>query len=81
MTVWKRFLGSTDGNMALMTGALAIPLVLALGVSIDYSNLAKRASSLQQAVDSAALAIAREGMTITDAKARAIAREFVGANL
>ncbi|MCB1419195.1 MAG: hypothetical protein KDJ74_09410 [Notoacmeibacter sp.] len=67
--------------MALMTGALAIPLVLALGVSIDYSNLAKRASSLQQAVDSAALAIAREGMTITDAKARAIAREFVGANL
>lgn len=80
MVRFKRFLRDDNGNMALLSAVVAVRLVLAVGVSIDYSNLGKRATDLQQAVDSAALAIAREGLKLSTENAYAIAREFVNGN-
>ncbi|MAW89323.1 MAG: hypothetical protein CMJ42_22615 [Phyllobacteriaceae bacterium] len=80
MALLKTFLRSRDGNVALLSAAAAVPVVLALAVSVDYSQIGNRANTLQQAVDSAALAIAREGKKLSLEGAHAIARQFINGN-
>jgi Flp pilus assembly protein TadG len=54
--VLRRFGRDTQGNVALLFGLMAVPLVLASGVGIDYARAASIRTSLQSTVDSAALA-------------------------
>jgi Flp pilus assembly protein TadG len=68
------------GNFAIIAAVAMVPLVLAAGVAIDFSSISNRHSELQNALDSAALAVAREGDTISDDEALDIARDFVAAN-
>ncbi|RST82131.1 hypothetical protein EJC49_23620 [Aquibium carbonis] len=68
------------GNFSIIAAVAMVPLVLAAGLAIDFSSISNRQSELQHALDSAALAVAREGDTISDAEAVAIARSFVEAN-
>ena len=59
---------------------LAVPLVMAVGLAVDASTIASTKSALQQAVDSAVLAVAREGKDVSDNKAKAIANTFLASN-
>src|SRR5690606_24736485 len=51
----------TSGNFGLIFGLLAVPVMLAGGLAVDYVGLSLERSELQNAVDAAALAVAREG--------------------
>lgn len=59
---------------------LSVPLVLGVGLAVDFSSISAKRSTLQQATDAAVLAIAREGKDVTDENASRIAREFLEGN-
>lgn len=77
---FARLAADRRGNFAVFSGILAVPLVLSVGVALDLSTVYSTRASLQQAIDSAVLAVAREGTSISDAAARAIAEKFVAGN-
>jgi Flp pilus assembly protein TadG len=68
------------GNFGIISALLAVPLVLTIGVAMDFSSISSRKASLQQSIDSAVLAIAREGKEVTDEEAADIARNFLDTN-
>jgi len=81
MQEWiRQFLRDRRGNFAMVTGLAIAPLFLGVGLSVDATNITRRQNELQQAVDSAVLAIAREGAGLGDAKARSIAKGLLAAN-
>lgn len=69
----------TSGNFALTFGILAVPVMVAGGLAVDYVGLSVENSQLQNAVDSAALSVAREGQ-LTEEEALTIARTTVAVN-
>lgn len=74
------FLCDTSGNFALLTSILAIPMLFAAGYMIDLSTITRTKAELQQALDAAVLAAAREGKDITEDQATDIARSFLVTN-
>ena len=79
-TFARSFAVSEGGNFAIMASILAVPLVVAAGVAMDLSTLSRTRSELQNAMDSAVLAVAREGKEIDDNQAKQIALTFVSSN-
>ncbi|WP_420409027.1 pilus assembly protein TadG-related protein [Hoeflea sp.] len=75
----KRILKDKSGNFALTFGVLAVPVMVAGGLAVDYIGMSVEKSKLQNAVDSAALMVAREG-TITKEQALQIAQHTISAN-
>ncbi|APH72037.1 pilus assembly protein TadG-related protein [Aquibium oceanicum] len=75
-----RLVRDRSGNFGIMAAFAMVPLVLGAGVAIDFSSLSNRKAELQNALDAAALAVAREGKTISDAEANLIAQQFIRAN-
>lgn len=73
------FLKDTSGNFALTFGVLAVPVMVAGGLAVDYVGLSVEKSKLQNAVDSAALLIAREGK-ISDERALRLAKTTIATN-
>lgn len=69
----------TSGNFGLIFGLLAVPVMLAGGLAVDYVGLSMERSELQNAADAAALAVAREG-NITEAQAIKIAQNIIAGN-
>jgi len=69
------------GNFAIMTAAIAVPLVGAAGLAIDYANMSRTRAELQNALDAAVLAVAQRGDGISDAEAQRIAASFLTGNL
>lgn len=63
----KKFLASKDGNFSVITGLTLIPIVLAVGLSVDYTSASNTRSSMQQALDAAVLEITHDGLAATDA--------------
>lgn len=75
-----RFAADRRGNFAIMSGMLAVPLVLGVGLLLDLSAINRKQASLQQAIDAAVLAVAREGKSLSDVKAKEIAETFLAGN-
>jgi Flp pilus assembly protein TadG len=69
-----------EGNVALIAALCLLPLCFVIGMSIDLSNATRTRLALQDATDSAALAIARNASTITDAQIPAAAKNYVDAS-
>ncbi|WP_090327149.1 VWA domain-containing protein [Nitratireductor aquibiodomus] len=65
----------------MMTALSAMALIGASGFALDYSNMGREHSQLQNALDTAALAVAQRGKKISDAEAESIARSFLDGNL
>lgn len=59
----KSFWRNEDGNVALIFGLAVIPIVLGVGVAVDYSRASSTQQHLQEIVDAAALAGARDTST------------------
>lgn len=55
----KRFAADTDGALAIIFALLLIPILLAIGAAIDFSNSGRVRTKLADALDSAALAAAK----------------------
>ena len=47
------------GNIAIMAGIVAVPIMMAAGVALDYAVMRQQSSMLQIAADAAALASVR----------------------
>ncbi|WP_422373440.1 pilus assembly protein TadG-related protein [Hoeflea sp.] len=75
----KKIFRDTSGNFALTFGVLAVPVMIAGGLAVDYVGMSVEKSKLQNAVDSAALMVAREGK-LTEEQALKIAQHTVSAN-
>jgi len=76
----SEFASDRSGNFAILSSLLAVPIVMAVGLAIDVSTIARTKSTLQNAIDSAVLAVAREGKDISDDKAKSIASTFLAGN-
>lgn len=76
----KRFNDHRGGNFAVITSVLSLPLLMGIGLAIDASSIARNQAALQQAVDSAVLAIASEGIDVPDDSAKEIAKRFLAGN-
>ncbi|MBN9036592.1 MAG: TadE/TadG family protein [Rhizobiales bacterium] len=77
---FKQFVSDRRGNFALFSAILAVPLILGAGVALDVANVSRTKSELQNAIDAAVLAIAREGKQVTDKQALEIANSFLKNN-
>ena len=71
----RELCSETAGNAATLLGVAALPVMLATGAAVDYSRASHASARLQEAADSAALAIAT-AKTAPDA-ATATARGIV----
>src|SRR5262245_33262024 len=74
------FASDRGGNFGIIAALLAVPLVLSVGIAIDFSSISSKKAALQNAIDSAVLAIARQGKDVSDDEAAAIAKGFLASN-
>ncbi len=77
----ERFGADRSGNFAMITALSAMALIGGSGFALDYANMSRVRASLQNSLDSAALAVAQKGKTITDTEARGIAESYLAGNL
>lgn len=52
----SRFFSHTSGQFGLMAAVLALPLVLAIGMAVDFSRMVDIRTNIQSAADAATLA-------------------------
>ena len=78
-TVASRFKRDHSGNVAMIFAMAFIPVVLGVGVVVDYSRAARLKTSLQAAADSAVLQIANSP-TGTQSTRQSTASNVVAAN-
>ena len=79
---WQQFCRDRRGNYALMTAIAMVPLMGALAMAVDFSELNRQKQMVLNALDAANFAAARrlaEGAT--DDQIRAYAVDFFNANL
>ena len=80
MRSYRSFVADKRGNFAILTAVLAVPMLFAAGYMIDVSTITRTKAELQQALDSAVLAAAREGKDISTTEANDIAKSFLAGN-
>jgi Flp pilus assembly protein TadG len=76
--VWRRFRRDERGNVFVLFGASAIPLLLIMGGAVDLARFARYKAELSNAVDSASLALARK-KDFTDDQAKQFVKDYVAA--
>lgn len=64
----RRFRRDQRGNVLVLTGFLAVPMIGVVGVTIDYSRASNTRQALTSAIDSASLMAARDAQKLTDAE-------------
>lgn len=78
----RSFVGDRSGNVAMMFGLLAFPLVFAAGAGVDYGFAARTKDKLNAAADAAALAaVTAKMMTQTTAEAKTAATNAFNAHV
>ena len=75
------FASDRRGNFAILTATLSVPMLFAAAYMIDVSMITRTKTELQQALDAAVLAVAREGKDISLTDAEIIAKHFLDTNL
>jgi Flp pilus assembly protein TadG len=56
----RRFIGAKDGNIAVIFAIAAVPIISFVGAAIDYTRANGARSSMQAALDSTALMLAKD---------------------
>lgn len=75
----RSFARNSSGNVALLFGIAALPLFAAMGLALDYSYAVRERTDLQNAIDAAAISLAKMPKTTTDAVMKEKAEKFVAA--
>lgn len=65
-TAWRDLRRNEDGNIAILFGASAIPLLLIMGGALDLARYNRYKAELSNAVDAAGIALAREATVYDD---------------
>jgi len=68
------------GNVAMIFGLAIIPIVGVVGVAVNYSRANDARTSMQAALDAAALILSKEAQTLTPAQLMAKAKTVFAAN-
>ena len=74
----KRFLTNTSGNFAIIFALVSMPMIVAIGSSIDFLRISNSKAQLQSAVEASVLAAAS---LTNDQPVNAIVQEYIDANL
>jgi Flp pilus assembly protein TadG len=77
----RTFGADTRGNVAIMFGLMAIPLLGLVGAGIDYSMASTTRTKLQAATDTTALSIAQQANKLSDAELLKLAKTTIGAEM
>jgi Flp pilus assembly protein TadG len=56
----RRFVGANEGNIAILFGIAVIPIISFVGAAVDYTRANSARSSMQAALDSTALMLAKD---------------------
>ena len=56
----RRFVGANEGNIAILFGIAVIPIISFVGAAVDYTRASSARSSMQAALDSTALMLAKD---------------------
>ena len=75
--VFTRLLKDQCGNVFILFAATSVPLLLAMGGAVDFARYARYKAELANAVDAAALALARQGQEYTEAQATTFVQNYV----
>ncbi|MGB6118808.1 MAG: TadE/TadG family type IV pilus assembly protein [Mesorhizobium sp.] len=75
----RRFIRSRSGNFAILTSVLSIPLILAMGLAVDYSRYLDAKRHMQDVADATSLALAGS-QERDEAAMRVDAQRFVDSN-
>src|SRR5258705_8176754 len=59
-TAARRFAGANEGNIAILFGIAVIPIITFVGAAVDYTRAVAARSSMQAALDSTALMLAKD---------------------
>jgi Flp pilus assembly protein TadG len=59
-TAARRFAGANEGNIAILFGIAVIPIISFVGAAVDYTRANSARSSMQAALDSTALMLAKD---------------------
>lgn len=78
--MFRKFWKSRNGNFAIMTAVLTIPLLLGVGMAVDYSRYVSAQRHLQEVADSVSLALVTTPPKNKKAMA-AQAQTYVNANI
>jgi Flp pilus assembly protein TadG len=75
----RDFVTSRRGNVAMMFGIALVPMMIAVGVGLDFARAAMARSQMREALDAASLAV---GSTpnLDQTKAQALAEKYFKAN-
>jgi len=76
----KRLLTNSSGNIAVLSGLLAVPLFSFAGLALDLAALHNSQIKMQSAADAAALAVAAEANTMNSAELNTAIEEMYTAN-
>lgn len=79
MSLFKKFVSARAGNFGMLAALLSVPLVLSVGVAIDYSRYSASAWHLQELADGTALAMAGSKEK-SEGKLLDLAQGFIHAN-
>jgi len=77
----SRFVGANQGNIAVIFAIAILPVLTFAGAAIDYSRLNNARSSMQAALDSAALMVSKDlnGNVITPSQVQTAAQSYFSA--
>ncbi|PWB93099.1 hypothetical protein C5689_14670 [Methylosinus sporium] len=77
----RSFARDKAGNVGIIFGLSFVPVVMMIGAGVDYGRIAAARGSLQQAADTAVLAVAKGIVgTTTDQQARSQAQVYLSTN-
>ncbi len=80
--MFRKFLADRRGNFAMMTSVAMVPILGALALGVDYSEMSRQRHMTLNALDAAGIATARLLVAgATEEEADAFARQFFEANL
>lgn len=78
----RTFSQSRDGNFAVLTAIVSLPLFAAVAAVIDLVSVENKADKLQHSLDTAALVIATQYYSgMSDAELETIGNDFFGSNI
>lgn len=80
--MFRSFFKDTRGNYAIMTAFAMVPIMGALAIAVDYSEISRQRETTRNALDAAGMAVARSILDgKTDEQAKAYGQDFFKANL
>ena len=77
----KQFAKDQQGNFALTLAIAALPIMLCAGVAVDYTGVVRERGNLQDAVDSAILAVGQDFENMSKGEVRSALKDMLRANL